>query len=539
MVVEEKFENARGTEAWLRRNSDNLLLAAFLLIFLVIGLRRLDYAGDGIRHLDHILQSNHPVVGEPRWILFPLLLFAIIKPFASVGIIHSAHQAAQVFCLFNILCGFAYLVCLRRWLRDLPALRRAAVLLLSGASCVFLTLATDTIEPTPAVLIAVAGLTLARFHAGFSDGSRLTIAAVSLALASLIYQGLLIGFLFLPAIFPVSTLTFRRFVLRVAPVGLAVPLVVIILLSIGGDTPWNAARRFRLGASNVAESRQYSRISARNVAGVVIVGPAYAFASIPELRGLAGTIGLLRYPTTAFEGIRGAAAWCCAAAAIIATLILLVLQKKIALLFAFAGLLALPALRMSQYGYMKYYVLLPLLVVLVVPRLEVNFAYPACLGILLLWSNLEQIRTQRLQAETLRRQVARDLYPKIPQAACFLTNGWGPPVPDWRGDSVPWAHILNSGYAESQRENASANSRQLRDQLKKTFCTCPAVVTDSFIQPNLASLQQELSYFGVVDIPLSQLIVSSGSSAAIFRSPKFAVYRFSLDDQRRACQAFE
>jgi hypothetical protein len=525
--------------AWISSNPDNVLLAAFLLIFLVIGLRRLDYAGDGIRHLDHILQSNRPALGEPRWILFPLLLFAILKPFAAAGIIHSAQQAAKVFCLFNITCGFAYLVCLRAWLRDLPAVRRAAVLLLAGGSYAFLTLATDTIEPTPAALLAVAGLTLARFHDGFSEGRRLTIAAVSLALASLIYQGLLLGFFFLPAIFPFSFLTFRQIGLRVASAALAVPLITILLLSIGGDTPWNAARRFRLGASNTAESQQYSRVSAKNMAGVAIVGPAYAFANIPDLRGLTGTISLLRHRKTAFDGVSGAATWFCAAVAIIASMILLVFKRQFALLFAFAGMMVLPAIRMSQYSYMKYYVLLPLLVVLVVPRLGVHFAYPACLGALLLISNFAQIWTQRLESETLRQQLARELYPRIPQGSCFLTNGWGPPVPDWRGDSVAWAHILNSGNAESQQENAKANTQLLRQRLTNLFCTCPAVVTDTFIQPNLASLQQELSYFGLVDIPTSQLVVAPSNSAEILRSQRFALYRFSVGDQRRACQALE
>jgi hypothetical protein len=524
---------------WIRANSDKVLLALLLPILLFVGFRRLDYAGDGMRHLDHILQSNYPTLGEPRWILFPLLLFVVVKPFAIVGIIHSAAQAAKVFCLFNVVCGFVYLVCLRRWLSELPALRRTAVLLLAGGSYVFLTLATDTIEPTPAVLIAVAGLTFGRYHAGLSESARVTIAAGSLALASVIYQGMLFGFFFLPAIFSISLLAIRQNFLRIVGLALAVPLFTIVLLCFGGETPGNAARRFVQGEGNNASSRQYSKPSAKNLAGVIIVGPTYAFASIPELRGLTGSLRMLRHWATAFEGIRGATAWCCMAVATIGSLVLLIFKKQFALLLAFAGMMTLPAIRMSQYSYMKFYVLLPFLVVLVVPRLGVRFVYPAFLGALLLLSNLGQIWSQRAQSETLRLQVARELYPQVPQAACFLTNGWGPPVPDWRGDSVAWLHILNAGDSASQEQVGKANSQLLRDRLRKLFCACPAVMTDAFILPNLTSLQEELSYFRIADIPLPKLVVPSTSSAEVFRSSKFVVYRFSPGDQRRACEALE
>lgn len=520
-------------------NSDKLLLALLLAVLLFISVRRIDYAGDGVRHLDHILHANAPALGEPRWLLFPSLLFAVVKPFAGAGLVHSVSQAAKVFSLFNVVCGFIYLVCLRRWLADLPAARRAAVLLLAGGSYVFLTLATNTLEATSAALIAIGGVTFSRFRAGLSDSARLTVAAASLATASLVYQGLLFGFLFLPAIFPVSMLARRRMAFRIAGIALAVPLVTVVLLSLAGDTPRNAARRFAEGESNTEASQQYSRPSAKNLAGVLLVGPTYAFASIPEFRGLTGSLRLLLHRETAFEGIRGAGAWCATAIGIVVAIVLLISRKQFALLIAVGGMMALPMIRMSQYSYMKYYVLLPFLVVLAVPRLGVRFVYPAMLGALLLVSNFGQLRAQRLQSETLRLEVARDLYPRLPASACFLTNGWGPPVPDWRGDSLAWQHILNSGNSETQEQIAAANSRVLRDRLRKLFCDCPAVVTDDFILPNVASLNQELSSFRIAGIPMSQLVVRSAESSEVFRSPKFSVYRFPPEDQRRACEALE
>lgn len=233
------------------------------------------------------------------------------------------------------------------------------------------------------------------------------------------------------------------------------------------------------------------------------------------------------------------AAWFCIAIAMAGAMLLLIFKKEFTLLFAFAGMMTLPAIRMSQYGYMKYYVLLPFLVALAVPRLKVRFVYPAFLGVLLLLSNLGGIWTDRAGSQTLRLQLARDIYSKISTRACFLTNGWGPPVPDWRGDSVAWSRILYGGNSESFQEIAETNSATLRERLKHIFCDCPTVVTDAFIQPKLTSLRQELLDFHITGIPTSKLLVLSPESAEIFRSTKLAVYRFPAEDQRRACEAFE
>ena len=158
------------------------------------------------------------------------------------------------------------------------------------------------------------------------------------------------------------------------------------------------------------------------------------------------------------------------------------------------------------------------------------------LGGLLFVSNTTQIYAEISQSKLLRSEVARDLYPQVPHGTCFLTSGWGPPVPGWHNNSVGWAHILYGGNA-SQRGTSIANSEQLRLHLTNLFCTCSAVVTDSFIEPNLRTLQQDLSNFGIVNIPISQLVVPFPERSEIFRSPRFSVYRFSNEDRERACNA--
>jgi hypothetical protein len=234
---------------WFRSNSDKVLITGLFLVLLFTVLRRVDYAGDGLRHLDHVLNARYPAVGEPRWILFPVLLFGLLKPFVVAGIIDTVRDAAKLFTVFNVAFALGYMMCLRRWLMELPGVQRSAVLLLASGSQVFLTLATDAIEPTPAVFVAVAGLTYARFHSGLTDTARLMSASVSIALASLIYQGLLLAFFFLPAIFSVSFLASRHAVFRIASMVVAPPLLTVaVLWAFDGETPVNAARRFVLVA---------------------------------------------------------------------------------------------------------------------------------------------------------------------------------------------------------------------------------------------------------------------------------------------------
>jgi hypothetical protein len=410
---------------WISSNSDKLLLAGFGLIFLLVGLQRLNYSGDGLRHLGSILRSDQPSLGEPRWILFPLLLFAIVKPFVVFSADYSISAAARVFVLFNVVCGCVYLLCLRRWISELRANQRFAVLLLAGGSSTFLALATDTIEPTAAVTIAIIGVTFARFKKGLSDGVRLIIAILAIALASLLYQGLLFGLFFLPAIFPVTILFSGRNAFRIIFLGVVGPLGTITLLTLGGESPRNAMGRFLQGEANQLSSQQYSVVSPKNFAGVVIVGPTYALASIPERRGLKGSVRLLSHLDTALEGIIGAAAWLCTAIALIAAVVIVVHKRQFGLLFAFAGIMLLPMIRMSQYSYLKFYVLLPFLVVLVVPRLKVKFIYPGTLGALILVSNLGHFWAERTELKSLRLQVAHDLYPHLPEGTCFVSSGWG------------------------------------------------------------------------------------------------------------------
>jgi hypothetical protein len=516
----------------------DMLLIVFLSCLMgLLGAYRLDYAGDGLRHLAPIFSSSLPTLGEPRWVLFPALLFCVIKPFVLLGLIDTTAQAAQAFAIFNAVCGGLYLLCLRKWMLDMVPARRTIILFLVASTFTFLSLATDTLEATAAALIAIAGLTWARFYPTLTDRGRLTVAVAAIALASLVYQGLLFALFLLPATLPRTVYASRPGLIRIATITALVPLTVIGLLTLAGDSPTNAARRFTQGEANPLASSTYSQRSIKDLVGVAIVGPSYALNSIPGLRGLSGSLAMLREQATAIDALVGVLPWLIGAAALAATLVLLVLRRHHAVLVAYGGMMALPMIRMSQYAYVKYYALLPLLIVLAVVRLVPRSGHLALIGLLFFASNLSQYVADRTASQAFRTRIIGELLPQLPRDACFLTDGWGPSVPNWRGPSLSWLHILEGGNARNFDDLVAANATLLRNGLKQIFCGCKVVVTDAFTKPNLKALTQQLQNFGLSSVSISELVVEAPERSRIFTAANVSVYRFSDQERERACQA--
>ena len=516
---------------------DIMLILFLSCVMAVLGTYRPDYAGDGLRHLAPILGSSFPALGEPRWVLFPALLFCVLKPLALLGLIDTPARAAQAFAIFNAVCGGLYLLCLRRWLHKLIPVRRAIILFLVAGTFTFLSLATNTVEPTAAALIAVAGLTCARYCPTLTDRGRLTVAVGAIAIAGLVYQGLIFALFLLPATLPPACYASRQGLVRILAITALVPLAVIGLLTFAGDSPTNAARRFVQGEANPLSSSLYSQRSLKNLVGVAIVGPAYALNSIPELRGLSGSLAMLRERATVVDALVGLLPWLVGAGALVVTLVLLVLGSHYAVLVAFGGMMALPMIRMSQYAYVKYYSLLPLLMVLAVVRLVPRSGLLALLGMLFFASNLSQYMADRTAAQAFRARIVSELLPQVPREACFLTNGWGPPLPDWRGPSLAWLHILEGGNAGNMNDLRAANASLLRRRLKQMFCGCTVVVTDAFTRTNVTALTQQLDYFGLSGVPISSLVVGAPEQSRIFAASNVSVYRFSDQERQRACLA--
>ena len=79
-----------------RETIELVVLGALAAAIVMAAASRQDFVEDGVRHLPEAL-SGHPHFGEARWLMFPPLLFALVRPLAAIGLVGSVEAAIQPF----------------------------------------------------------------------------------------------------------------------------------------------------------------------------------------------------------------------------------------------------------------------------------------------------------------------------------------------------------------------------------------------------------------------------------------------------------
>ena len=74
------------------------MILSLSCVMALLGAFRLDYAGDGLRHLAPILSSPLPVLGEPRWVLCSRAAVFRRQAFRSAGPDKYASRGRAGFC---------------------------------------------------------------------------------------------------------------------------------------------------------------------------------------------------------------------------------------------------------------------------------------------------------------------------------------------------------------------------------------------------------------------------------------------------------
>jgi len=135
------------------------------MLLVATAMLRQEFLGDGVRHLTTI-GANDIQIGEPRWLLFPVLARLWVRLLSALGVVHGAESSLRALLALCVAAGIAFLGCLLIWLRvecEEPS-RRTAALLLAGSCAPSLMLFSDIAEPQLAAALVVAGLAFARIH---------------------------------------------------------------------------------------------------------------------------------------------------------------------------------------------------------------------------------------------------------------------------------------------------------------------------------------------------------------------------------------
>lgn len=180
------------------------MIAAWAALILCAAALRVNFIGDGVRHLYPILTESRPQLGEPRWLLFPAFLFAIIKPLQIAGLVNSAGDAARVFQALDFFAGVAYLLLIRKWLlvRSVSPGSRAGVLLLAGMTVPLLHYSSDIVEVIVPATIALAGLVYLASQPRENVSRGFWVATAAITFGALLYQGIILALALVPSALP-------------------------------------------------------------------------------------------------------------------------------------------------------------------------------------------------------------------------------------------------------------------------------------------------------------------------------------------------
>jgi hypothetical protein len=485
----------RTSDASVRRREhlERLVLGGLVVVLLLTAAARREFLGDGVRHLPAALSSG-PHVGEARWLLFPLLVFCLVRPFAALGLVNGTEAAIQPLLWASVASGALFLFSLRAWLRAEcdDSGRRAAALLLAGSCAPFLILFSDIAEPQMAAAIAVAGLAYARVRRDdpARAEARALVAIGAVACAALIYQGMILALGMIPLVTSRQTLTRRRVMGAICAAVVVVPAAILVV-QVAAGTPPALALATTVGGERNPRARSFmSSSSPAKYVAALVAGPPQGVVAIKNFSGLSALLTALHHPDAGTVGPAAAnLSRFILGCLIVWTLLAAGLRNREWRVLAAAGiLLILPILRNEQYGYAKFFVLWPVPVALLALRYRARLAAVAAVIVLASngWLLAEEVRRGRHMYTSVRQA-----YEAATPATCWFTSGWAPPLLYlWPGTTSNILGTLATGT------DPDTQARSLTQSVRRCFCESDSVWTDTTEQDStiVASLARHFDY---------------------------------------------
>lgn len=522
---------------------DLMVIGAWWALIIAIGFLRKDFCGDGLRHLPALLESARPHLGEPRWLFFPPLLFVILRPAVTLGLVHDVEGLTRVMMAATVAAAGIYLLALRACLGALGIEpdRRAAALAVAGGSAGLLLAATDLMEPIFGATLVAIGLAVAARRAAAPGASAedrrraLFVAVAAIAAATLLYQGLVLGLGLIPLVIPIRTLRHWRAWAPAALILAAVPLVMIGALAASGSSVGHAVARALLAEENPLYRSYLEKPGLTPYLVALAAGPPHGVVTLGEHHGFHGVLADLRTPATRWPATQILLRLGFSMAVLTAGAVAAWRRRDWPLLWSVAALALLPVVRTQEYGYIKFFILMPIVLAIGAARAPVPVA--VALAALLVGLNAVPLLSD-LPAQRRLYDDRVAAYGRADEHGCWLTTGWIPPLSfRWPGSVCPILGSLASGAGEDAASVAAAGRAALTACLEDCFCRSSAVftddMTDATARPLVADSARHFAYTAVdleaVVLPLQRAHLVSRAGSA---SP---VYQYPPDEQRRRC----
>jgi hypothetical protein len=493
-------------------------------------LSRQMFYGDGIRQLVPVMTMSTPGLGEARWLLFPAFLFVLLRPLYSLGLFHTVESGLRVFGIASVLASLLYLGALRSWLiRDeVPTGRRWIALALAALCPSFLLLATDTAEPLFGAALSAVGLAV------IARTQRLPLGILFMSLGLLLHQTVFVAFFLLPMATTWQRLRDVRELGRSAAiVGSVVAVILGILMVANHVTLGNALGRIFLVYRNSVHMNWMRGGILKGVVVTVFGGFPQALVNVPGMNGMRAIISGLRHGEAAAIG--QAFRLAVGLALVAAGAYVAYRRRRWEWFVALAGFSILPIIWNNLYGYVKFYVLFPLLAAHVIARVSPRVAVPivGLLALLNLSAVGQGVATGREKAGARKAQyLAADANTR------WITSAWEPDLPFlWPGRYCGMLRAFGRpSNATTEEALRAERTGEFTDCVREAFCSTQPVWTDDWIVANGPAIAEIARFHGLATSFLDRTFWRSPSDGkAVDTNPVHSLFVYSPERAAQIC----
>jgi hypothetical protein len=520
---------------------DLVVLSIWWGLVIAIGFIRKDFTGDGVRHLGHIVTSDRPSLGAARWLLFPVFLYGILRPTVWLGLVHDVESLTRAMMAVTVVAAGVYGLALRACLRSVgvPASRRAAALAVALCSAGLFFAAIDLMEPIFGAALIMCGLAFAarRTNSVEVTGEQrrrgVLLAVTAIAIATLSYQGLILGLGLIPLVVPKQAWRDRTLLIEATAILAGMALLMWGILVWDGLGLAQAVKQLVRGADNPAYATFMKKPGILSYIVAVVAGPPQGLITLGDFHGFNGIIAGLKTPGQRRAGLEMLARFGLGTGVLVVGVGTAFRRRDCALLIGLGTLLLLPLLRRQQYGYIKFWILLPPLLAFGASRAATWIAT----AVALLFFALNVPAT--LAALPAGNRSYRDhmqAFAKADARSCWLTSAWVPPYFfRWPGQICPILGTLSEDTGDDPAAILTASRRALTVQLQDCFCRSSAVFTDDMLEKNRPVLTSSAEHFGYSDVDLTALTLGEAQGTALSRTTPI-VWTYPKSLQRRLCE---